>query len=330
MKRFEIIIIALLVFSILGCTGLMSASKNGKINAVTKYLDGNADVNITNKQGYTPLMFAAAAGHFEVVKKLIDSGADVNKRNHRGNTALIEASSYKGGNVRVSKYLIDNGADLNINGDAGTALIRATRWSHAKIVKLLIDNGADINAIGPYSSALSSAAVGGNRQDFEIAKILIDNGADVNGRGSDRSIKEMFERSNKRRVKRGDKPLDITKESIDRYADRTQFRHSPLRAAARSGEKKMMSLLLRNGARLPKGKSLLVTSAGQIKVHSIGGEKGRQMIILSPGTYRFYITYDGYWKGKPINLVLNAEDGEIYYIMHKIGNHRWSAWIDRI
>jgi ankyrin repeat protein len=163
-----------------GCTALMWASYNGRLEVVKELIEAGADVNA--KDGYydkIALIRASEKGHSEVVKELIRAGAYVNAVDKDYNTALMWASF--GGHLEVVKELIRAGADVNAKGNGyWTALMRASEKGNVEVVKELIRAGADVNAKDGYGwTALMEASEKGHR---EVVKELIVAGADVNAK----------------------------------------------------------------------------------------------------------------------------------------------------
>lgn len=90
---------------------LIEAAKQGELEKVKSLLDGGADINGKDKNGFTALMWASSKGHLEIVKLLLDKGADINARHSHGDIALIMASSE--GHLEVVRLLLNNGSDIN-------------------------------------------------------------------------------------------------------------------------------------------------------------------------------------------------------------------------
>jgi ankyrin repeat protein len=103
-----------------------------------------------------PLVTAASSGLYDICRELIERGADVNavpldktgKRYTEG-TALIKASAYS--HLTVCELLVEHGADVNIvvpeAAHYPTALFAATMHSRMAAIKWLLDNGAEINKL---------------------------------------------------------------------------------------------------------------------------------------------------------------------------------------
>ncbi|MDP7135553.1 MAG: ankyrin repeat domain-containing protein, partial [Planctomycetota bacterium] len=68
---------------------MLSAIKEGNIEAVKQAIAAGADVNAKAKGGSTPLHAATDKGHKEIAEILIANGADVNaKDDNSGSTPL--------------------------------------------------------------------------------------------------------------------------------------------------------------------------------------------------------------------------------------------------
>jgi HEAT repeat protein len=88
---------------------LLKAASAGDLAAVSRALEGGADVNARDQFNNTSLNGAALFGHLEVVKRLLEAGADVeNKGSGGGLTPLVNAASR--GHFDVAQILVERGA----------------------------------------------------------------------------------------------------------------------------------------------------------------------------------------------------------------------------
>ena len=119
---------------------LMRAALIGHTAAIHALLDGGADVNAIDPNGWTPLMEAVFAGHAETIRALVERGADVNTKDRAGWTPLMEAASK--GHAEAVMILLASGADANAKSNKGWTAVKATPKGNAEIIKLLKQAGA--------------------------------------------------------------------------------------------------------------------------------------------------------------------------------------------
>ena len=119
---------------------LMRAALIGHTSAVRALLDGGADVNAIDRNGWTPLMEAVFAGHAETIRALLARGADVNTKDQAGWTPLMEAASK--GHAEAVMILLASGADANARSSKGWTALKATPKGTTEISKLLKQAGA--------------------------------------------------------------------------------------------------------------------------------------------------------------------------------------------
>lgn len=119
---------------------LMRAALIGHTPAVRALLDGGADANALDTNGWTPLMEAAFAGHADTIRALLERGADVNTKDQAGWTPLMEAASK--GHAQAVMILLARGADASARSNKGWTALKATPKGNAEIIKLLKEAGA--------------------------------------------------------------------------------------------------------------------------------------------------------------------------------------------
>lgn len=124
---------------------LVSATLDGKTEAITAAIKNGFDPNAVDQQGRCLMMYAAFNGHTETVKALIAAGAQVDKTDSTGSTALMFASS--GPFTKTVELLLENGAEINRvdNNEHFSALMWAAAEGQAENVKLLVKKGADLS-----------------------------------------------------------------------------------------------------------------------------------------------------------------------------------------
>ena len=88
-------------------------------------LDHGADVDAMNQQGYTALLTASHEGRMEAVRLLIAHGANINAQRDNGQTALHRTAEW--GRPKVMQALLDAGADFTIRDDTGKTALDIAR-----------------------------------------------------------------------------------------------------------------------------------------------------------------------------------------------------------
>ena len=147
----------------LGETALHTCAYAGNTAGARVLIAAGASVDPgDNWRGQTPLMWAAAESHPETMKVLIEAGADVDAR-----STIIEWERQRTDEPR-DKWLPPGG---------WTPLLLAARESCVACVDVLAAAGADLNTVDPEGhTALIIALTNGH---FDVAGRLIDRGADL-------------------------------------------------------------------------------------------------------------------------------------------------------
>lgn len=157
MKKFNAVIIVILLFTFIGCrdqtekfeaasipkVDLHSAVVQGNLEAIRQHIKAGSDLNVLEQSRFsTPIITAAAMGNAEAAKLLINAGADLNYQNADGSTALHTAAVFR--KNEVAKMLIDAGINLDTqNNDGATPLHTAAFFGNIELVKYLLEKGAD-------------------------------------------------------------------------------------------------------------------------------------------------------------------------------------------
>jgi ankyrin repeat protein len=146
-----------------GETALHTCAHAGNTAAVRVLVAAGASVDPGDSwRGQTPLMWAAAEGHPETMQALLDAGADVNARS----TIVV-----------WERQRTDEPRDKWLPPGGWTPLLLAARESCVKCVDVLAAAGADLNIVDPERhTALIIALTNGH---FDVAGRLIDHGADL-------------------------------------------------------------------------------------------------------------------------------------------------------
>jgi len=89
---------------------LVPLSGDVDLQAVSALLQGGADPNAQDDNGYSPLHFAAQESLPEAARLLVDAGGNPNLQDSSGNTPLFRAV-ISGHSIEVVRILLDAGAD---------------------------------------------------------------------------------------------------------------------------------------------------------------------------------------------------------------------------
>jgi ankyrin repeat protein len=160
---------------------IRAAALKGHYDLVQLLLYSGADASMTAEYGSSPLAAACSGGHYQIVKLLLDHGAELDAVRSKS-TALFQAA--KNGHVQIVDLLLECGADVNVPCRAAhrSALQVALEYRHTKIALRLLEKGADVNATAGWSGdALTIASANG---DKEMVQLLLKKGADINAAGS--------------------------------------------------------------------------------------------------------------------------------------------------
>jgi len=123
---------------------LLTAAKEGTVEAVKKHISSSADIHRVDQQGMNATMYAAERGDLDIIKALVVAGSRINAANEQGKTALMMA--VLSGHADVVEYLIRWGADVAKTDSKGlTALMFAADKGNEELIELLLEHGASIN-----------------------------------------------------------------------------------------------------------------------------------------------------------------------------------------
>jgi ankyrin repeat protein len=147
-----------------GETALHTCAYSGNTAAARVLLKAGASVDPGDSwRGQTPLMWAAAKGHPDTMQALIEAGADVDARSTM---------------IKWERQRTDEPRDKWLPPGGWTPLLLAARESCVRCVDVLAKAGADLNIVDPERhTALIIALLNGH---FDVAGTLIHHGADLN------------------------------------------------------------------------------------------------------------------------------------------------------
>jgi ankyrin repeat protein len=149
-----------------GETILMTAARAGSVETIKALVARGADVNAAEQwQGQTALMYAAVENHADAVKVLVELGANVNARSKR---------------LEFPDFVFKTAGMIYAVQPVGswTPLMFAARDGAIDAVRALAGSGADLNLLDPDgTTALTLAIINGH---FDTAVALLEKGADPN------------------------------------------------------------------------------------------------------------------------------------------------------
>ncbi|KAF5642273.1 ankyrin [Fusarium tjaetaba] len=161
----------------LGRTPIFSACVSGSAKLVERFIQHDADLSITDVDGWTCLHLAAQHGFEDIVKILVESNVDLSPQNEYGLTPLHLAA--RGGHIQCCRYLLEQGADFNITDVHGGNIIHQTCLSagHAGILRLILQNGPDTLATDHPSNMDTPLFTAMKTGDIDMVKVLLEFGA---------------------------------------------------------------------------------------------------------------------------------------------------------
>ena len=215
----------------------------------------------SHNKSLKPLIPLIGKGDISQIELQISKGAKVNSRERHGvagggmNYPLLVAA--KEGSKEIVELLLNAGAKINIKGSfEETSLHLAAKAGHIKVVELLIARGAELNMKDSYTfTALDYAENITNHQKLKICKELKENKlktANILRENKARRSKELFALS--KLIESG------SINDVNNYLGNELNSHdvneandagsTPCHFAAQRGDKKILELLILNGADL--------------------------------------------------------------------------------
>ena len=149
-----------------GETILMTAARTGNVATIKALVTHGADVNAVEQwQGQSALVYAAIENHADAVKLLVELGANVNARSKR---------------LEFPDFVFKTAGMIYAVQPVGswTPLMFAARDGAIDAVRALAGSGADLNLVDPDgTTALTLAIINGH---FDTAVALLEKGANPN------------------------------------------------------------------------------------------------------------------------------------------------------
>ncbi|KAF9889051.1 hypothetical protein FE257_008028 [Aspergillus nanangensis] len=127
-----------------GVSGLQIAALFNLKELIEAILDGGADINQADRNGWTALHRAASRNSESALTLLLDRGAYIDQQAVYGGTALHRAATNE--YVAIVSQLLHRGVLCDLEDNyGGTALHRAAKGGHVEVARLLIMHGADVD-----------------------------------------------------------------------------------------------------------------------------------------------------------------------------------------
>ncbi|KAK5659169.1 hypothetical protein OQA88_1259 [Cercophora sp. LCS_1] len=120
---------------------LQWAVDQGHKAMVRVLLEGGADVDVKDRDGWTPLHTAAHKGREAMVGVLLEGGADIEAKGDDGLSPLQYAAFC--GHEAIVRVLLEGGADIEVKDENGrTPLQNVAAWRREAVVRVLLEGGA--------------------------------------------------------------------------------------------------------------------------------------------------------------------------------------------
>ncbi len=254
-----------------GDTPLIWASSNNSIEIVNLLLKHGAEVNKQNTNGSTALFWSVGNKQFEITKHLIEHGAHINLEYPSKAASLTWVKTSKWGDKEKRTDMLaitKNKKHTPYKEDGYTLLMLASNKGSKDIVELLLNNGADITLKNKNKqTALDIATQEGHPEIVALLK----NPANIKGEvkateslaisetkkiDKNSLSPELFAKAKEKNHDAVIKAVlnnnyDEVKKAIENGGKvnfQTTFGFTPLIVATIEGNKKIIELLLQNGA----------------------------------------------------------------------------------
>jgi len=227
-----------------GNTPLMKAVQRGNIDFVKFIIEKGANVNTSDKEGFTPLMYVSI-NKIKLTEKINN---EKNKNVAEKNYLLkIFDPMYKN-QLDIAEILIKNGADINAKANDGiTAYAIANATKNRKVVELLRKNKVNIKSTinSIEKSTFLDRILNIKIKEKDLSENLVTKRL--------RNISEEIFYVSLLDLKKEDYPYEFFEKAIKDGVEinfQNKNKESVLMIAVRDNDKKLVQLLLENGALL--------------------------------------------------------------------------------
>ncbi len=255
--------------------------KSNEPSALEDVIEANPPTNVMRgANGVSPLHLAAEFGHEQLLSKLLDIGLDAKIRDTEGHTVLHYA--VWGQNEATVRFLLDINADPNATNHRGRTPLRFAAPRDTDVLKALLNAGADPNLVDDLAISPLMAASSYSGDDPQSVELLLEFGANPNAVNS----------GGKRAINYASAGLFLEESYIKvealltagaRLVPAEEGKDHPINSAARSGNDKVIALLLEAGAD-PNGTGI----DKQTPLHNVGlldfNSAASAQVLISAGS----------------------------------------------
>lgn len=246
-----------------------AAAQRGHVHTLMTLLSAGASVDAADCDGNRPLHSAAMNGYVETVRALLDAGADVNARNRSLQTALHLAACC-GGHSLVLQTLLSANADVNARDCCQyTALDSACARGNISMMRVLL-----FSANPQIDQSVLTLQLAVMSRSAEAVKMLLTaGGVSVNAVDHHHRAALHFAMT-----------VDVAEALITAGADinaEEDYRCTPLHVAAGSGNREVVKVLLRYGARVWQCDDEGRTASERLPPFLISHGWGQQLTVMT-------------------------------------------------
>ncbi|XP_046562141.1 putative ankyrin repeat protein RF_0381 [Haliotis rubra] len=251
----------------LGDTVLHAACCSDSVDMVTNLLSKKmVDIESRGEDGLTPVMCAAMEGQTEVFNALVSQGCDLSVVDDEGEN-ILHAACYSNNVTIVKDILSRKLVDINSKGDDGdTPLMVAAREGNRKVFDLLLSKDCDLLEVSDGGNILHAACL--SNDAVLVKDILLRGIADIESKnnngatpvilaaeaGQRKYLIYLWDNNNMLHAASYGGSVQIVESILSRKVADMESRGengaTPVMLAAKSGQRKVFDLLVRNDCNL--------------------------------------------------------------------------------